>query len=181
MPTHEVALNGVGYVPEERRIFPNLTVGENMRVPRGGGRKVVWPLERIYEVFPVLWERRNQTAGTLSGGEQQMLAIARALIGNPSLLLLDEPSEGLARLMVRALIGQIGKLKEQNITILLSEQNVSFAEMLCDRVYVIDKGTVQFEGRLQQLKEDIELQHRYLAVGRNQPSGPLKKSSTAAR
>lgn len=166
MPTHEVALSGVGYVPEERRIFPNLTVGENLRVPRDGGRAVVWPLERIYDVFPVLWERQNQAGGTLSGGEQQMLAIARALIGNPSLLLLDEPSEGLAPLMVRALIDQIAQLKKQQLTILLSEQNISFAEALCERVYVIDKGTIQFEGRLSELKENPELQQRYLAVGK---------------
>jgi branched-chain amino acid transport system ATP-binding protein len=166
MATHKVALCGVGYVPEERRMFPKLTVGENLRVPRNTGRDVVWPLERIYSVFPVLWERQNQMAGTLSGGEQQMLAIARALMGNPSLLLLDEPSEGLAPLMVQALIGQIAQLKQQGLTILLSEQNISFAEKLCERVYVIDKGVIQFEGQLRELRENAELQKRYLAVGK---------------
>ena len=167
MATHKVALCGVGYVPEERRMFSKLTVGENLRVPRSTGRDVVWPLERVYGVFPVLWERQNQMAGTLSGGEQQMLAIARALMGNPSLLLLDEPSEGLAPLMVRALIRQIAQLKEQGLTILLSEQNISFAEALCERVYVIDKGAIQFDGRPRELRENGELQKRYLAIGKN--------------
>lgn len=164
--THKVALAGVGYVAEERRMFPKLTVEENLRVPRTGTKgSSAWSLERVYEVFPVLHERRRQNAGTLSGGEQQMLAIARTLRGNPSLLLLDEPSEGLAPLIVKDLIKQIGRLKGENLTILLSEQNLSFAEALCERVYVIDRGTVVYAGTLAALRSDPELQRKYLAIG----------------
>jgi len=165
-PTHKVALAGVGYVAEERRMFPKLTVEENLRVPRIGGKQdSAWTLERVFDVFPVLQERRRQNAGTLSGGEQQMLAIARTLRGNPSLLLLDEPSEGLAPLIVKELIRQIGQLKGENLTILLSEQNLSFAQALCERVYVIDRGTVVYAGTLAELRGDPELQRKYLAIG----------------
>jgi branched-chain amino acid transport system ATP-binding protein len=163
--THEVALSGVGYVPEDRCIFPGLTVSENLRVPRNSGGESRWPLHRIYDAFPVLRERQHQLGRTLSGGEQQMLAIARALVGNPSVLLLDEPSEGLAPQMVRTLTSQIAQLKAHKLTILLSEQNISLAEALCERVFVIDRGTIRFEGRLQDLKANVELQRRYLSIG----------------
>jgi branched-chain amino acid transport system ATP-binding protein len=163
--THDVALSGVAYVPEDRRIFPGLTVEENLRVPRNGGRDSMWPLHRIYDQFPVLRERQHQLGRTLSGGEQQMLAIARALVGDPSVLLLDEPSEGLAPQMVRSLIDQIARLKAHKLTILLSEQNISVAAGLCERVCIIDRGAVRFAGRLQDLKANMELQRRYLSIG----------------
>jgi branched-chain amino acid transport system ATP-binding protein len=164
---HTVALSGVGYVPEERRIFPKLTVQENLRVPRtAGARARTWSLDKIFAVFPVLQERRRQVGGTLSGGEQQMLAIARTLMTNPSLLLLDEPSEGLAPLIVRELVSQIQRLREHQLTILLSEQNLYFAEALCDRVYIIDKGSIQFGGTFAALRQDETLRQRYLSVGK---------------
>ena len=164
-PTHEVMLGGVGYVPEERRIFPKLSVEENLRVTRTGAGDGHWSLDRIYEVFPGLYPHRRQPGGTLSGGQQQMLAIARTLMGNPSLLLLDEPSEGLAPLVVQDLLRQIAQLREQKLTVLLSEQNLRFAEALCDRVYIIDKGAIQFTGTFTELRADPDLRQRYLAVG----------------
>jgi branched-chain amino acid transport system ATP-binding protein len=169
MPTHEVARAGIGYVAEERRIFPKLTVEENLRVTRvGRGRSTSWTLDRVFALFPVLQERRRQSAGTLSGGEQQMLAIARTLMGNPTLLLLDEPSEGLAPIIIQGLIEQIARLKGENLTILLSEQNLAFAEALCERVYVIDRGTIFYDGPLAELRRNPELSQRLLAVGATQ-------------
>jgi branched-chain amino acid transport system ATP-binding protein len=164
-PTHKVMLGGVGYVPEERRMFPKLTVEENLRVTRTGGGPNGWTLNRVYELFPNLQESWRQMAGTLSGGQQQMLAIARTLMGNPLVLLLDEPSEGLAPLIVRELVTQIARLRDQQLTILLSEQNLRFAEALCDRVYIIDKGAIQFSGTFDTLRNDVDLRQRYLAVG----------------
>jgi branched-chain amino acid transport system ATP-binding protein len=165
-PSNQIALRGIGYVPEERRMFPSLTVEENLRVPRTKGkRNDGWSLDRVYDLFPVLRERRRQAAGTLSGGEQQMLAIGRTLMGNPTLLLLDEPSEGLAPLVIQELIEQIRRLKEEALTILLSEQNLAFAELLCERVYVIDRGGIMFTGSLAELRDDESLQAKYLSVG----------------
>jgi branched-chain amino acid transport system ATP-binding protein len=164
-PIHQVMLGGVGYVPEERRIFPKLSVEENLRVTRTGSGEGHWSLDRVYEVFPSLYPHRRQPGGTLSGGEQQMLAIARTLMGNPSLLLLDEPSEGLAPLVVQELLKQIAQLRKQKLTVLLSEQNVRFAEALCDRVYIIDKGSIQFTGTFVELHNDPDLRQRYLALG----------------
>jgi branched-chain amino acid transport system ATP-binding protein len=158
-------LGGVGYVPEERRIFPKLTVEENLRVTRTRSGDKPWSLDQIYKVFPTLQEHRRQMGGTLSGGQQQMLAIARTLKGNPSLLLLDEPSEGLAPLVVEELLTQIAQLREQKLSILLSEQNVRFAEALCDRAYIIDRGSIQFAGSFDEIRNDADLRQRYLAVG----------------
>jgi len=161
-PTHEVSRLGVGYVPEERRIFGDLTVEENLIVgAKGAG---VWSADRVYEFFPKLQELARRRAGSLSGGEQQMLTVARTLMGNPRVLLLDEPSEGLAPVIVRALGDQIAALKREGLTILLSEQNLKFAARLADRAYIIEKGEIRFDGPMSVLMADEELRRRYLTV-----------------
>ncbi|HVH75974.1 MAG TPA: ABC transporter ATP-binding protein [Stellaceae bacterium] len=162
---HKAARAGIGFVPEDRRIFAELTVRENLEVgARAARRAGRWTIEAVGELFPILRERRDQRGGYLSGGEQQMLTIARTLMGNPELLLLDEPSEGLAPLIVEMLRAKIGELKEQGLTILLAEQGIDFALSLADRVYVLEKGAVRFEGPASQLREDKELRDRLLAL-----------------
>ncbi|HTV90834.1 MAG TPA: ABC transporter ATP-binding protein [Stellaceae bacterium] len=163
---HRVARAGIGFVPEDRRIFAELTVWENLDVAaratrRRGGR---WTIEAVYELFPVLRELRNRPGGFLSGGEQQMLTIARTLMGNPELLLLDEPSEGLAPLVVEALLANIRALKEQGLTILLAEQGVDFSLALAERVYVLEKGTIRYSGPAAELRGDQALRDRLLAI-----------------
>jgi branched-chain amino acid transport system ATP-binding protein len=161
---HEAAKGGLGFVPEDRRIFADLTVWENLDVAtrrRGNGGFTV---ERVYELFPKLAELRDRQGGYLSGGEQQMLTIARTLMGNPELLLLDEPSEGLAPLVVDHLQEQIGRLKREGLTILLAEQNVDFSLSLADRVYVLEKGAVRYEGTTQAFRADESIRHQYLAL-----------------
>jgi branched-chain amino acid transport system ATP-binding protein len=161
-PTHEISRLGVGWVPEDRRIFADLTVAENLTVgARGGG---VWSAARVYRFFPKLEELADRRAGSLSGGEQQMLTVARTLMGNPRVLLLDEPSEGLAPVIVRALGDQIAALKREGLTILLSEQNLKFAARLADRAYVIEKGTIRFDGAMSALMADEALRRKYLTV-----------------
>jgi branched-chain amino acid transport system ATP-binding protein len=157
---------GIGLVPQGRRIFPSLTVRENLIVAQQRERssEKPWNVERIYELFPKLRERHAQFAGTLSGGEQQMLAIGRALMGNPRVLLLDEPSEGLAPVIVRALGEQIAALKREGLTILLSEQNLKFAARLADRAYIIEKGEIRFGGPMAELMGDEALRRKYLTV-----------------
>ena len=162
---HRVARAGIGFVPEDRRIFAELTVWENLDVAARSARRTGrWTIERIYELFPVLSERRNQQGGFLSGGEQQMLTIARALVGNPELLLLDEPSEGLAPLVVELLQEKIAELKAQGLTILLAEQGVEFSLALADRVYVLERGTVRHSGSSAELRDDPALLNRLLAL-----------------
>jgi branched-chain amino acid transport system ATP-binding protein len=166
-PTFEIARRGIGFVPEDRRVFPFLTVRENLEVATkpplaSGGR--AWTAERVFSLFPQLRQLEHRRAGTLSGGEQQMLTIARTLMGNPDLILLDEPSEGLAPLVVEHLLEQLYRLREEGLAILLSEQNVDFALELCDRVYVIDKGEIRFEGTVDEFHENEGLRHTYLAV-----------------
>jgi branched-chain amino acid transport system ATP-binding protein len=161
---YQVAKLGIGFVPEDRRIFADLTVWENLdvatrRTPGGG-----FTVERVYELFPKLAELRDRQGGFLSGGEQQMLTIARTLMGNPELLLLDEPSEGLAPLVVEHLGEQIGRLKREGLTILLAEQNVDFSLDLADRVYVLEKGAVRYEGSAQAFRADESIRHQYLAL-----------------
>ena len=162
---HEIARKGVGFVPEDRRIFSRLSVEENLEIgafklERGSG----WTLERIYGLFPKLEHLKAHKGNQLSGGEQQMLAIARALMGAPRLVLLDEPSEGLAPAIVKDVGEMIGTLKDEGIAVLLVEQNTRFACRLSDRVYIIDNGRVRFGGTVAQLEADEELKSRYLAV-----------------
>ncbi len=161
-PTHEISRLGVGYVPEERRIFSDLTVAENLLVGRKGTG--AWGAERVYDVFPKLRELAGRRAGSLSGGEQQMLTVARTLMGNPRVVLLDEPSEGLAPVIVRALGEQIAALKREGLTILLSEQNLKFAARLADRAYIIEKGIIRFDGPMAALMADEDLRRKYLTV-----------------
>ncbi|HLY28214.1 MAG TPA: ABC transporter ATP-binding protein [Aggregatilineales bacterium] len=165
-PPYWIAHQGIGFVPEERAIFPTLTVWENLDVARKAslGGQVRWTAERIYEFFPRLAERRNQLGSTLSGGEQQMLTIARTLMGNPDLLLLDEPSEGLAPVVVETIGELIHQLKKEHIAILLAEQNLHFALELSERAYVIDDGHIQFQGTVAELENSPEIVNKYLAV-----------------
>ncbi len=160
-PSHAIARMGVGLVPQGRRIFPSLSVEENLVVAaRGEG----WTLERVYELFPRLRERAHHRGGKLSGGEQQMLAIGRALMTNPSLLLLDEPSEGLAPKLVLDLAHVLLQLKERGLSVLMVEQNLPLALRLADYVYVMSKGTVVFEGSPEALRRAEEVRLRYLGV-----------------
>jgi branched-chain amino acid transport system ATP-binding protein len=161
-----VARAGIGFVPEDRRIFADLTVWENLDVASRGARTTdrVWTVDRVCDLFPKLRELVNRNGGYLSGGEQQMLTIARTLMGNPELLLLDEPSEGLAPLVVDHLSDQVARLKSEGLTILLAEQNVEFSLALADRVYVLEKGQVRFSGAAAQLRDDQALRHELLAL-----------------
>jgi branched-chain amino acid transport system ATP-binding protein len=162
VPTHQISRLGVGWVPEDRRIFSDLTVEENLRVgAKGDG---VWTAARVYALFPKLAELARRRAGSLSGGEQQMLTVARTLMGNPRIVLLDEPSEGLAPVVVRTLGEQIAALKREGLTILLSEQNLRFAARLADRAYVIEKGEIRWEGPIARLMADEAVRRAYLSV-----------------
>jgi branched-chain amino acid transport system ATP-binding protein len=162
---HRVARAGIGFVPEDRRIFAELTVWENLDVAiRAAHRGGDWTIDSVYEFFPVLRELRDRRGGFLSGGEQQMLTIARSLMGNPELLLLDEPSEGLAPLVVEALLRNIRALKERGVTILLAEQGVDFSLALADRVYVLEKGTIRYTGPAGDLRDNQELRNDLLSL-----------------
>jgi branched-chain amino acid transport system ATP-binding protein len=161
LPMWRVARAGLGYVPEDRRIFTDLSVIENLDVARQHGG---WSAERVFALFPNLAEAKDRPAGKISGGEQQMLAIARCLTGNPSCILLDEPSEGLAPVIVDQLAATLRALKAAGVAILLSEQNWRLASMIADRAYVIEKGRIRFTGTLAELAADAEARQRYLAV-----------------
>jgi branched-chain amino acid transport system ATP-binding protein len=162
---YRVARAGIGFVPEDRRIFAELSVWENLDVAqRAAGRRGRWTIEAVTELFPVLDKLRDRQGGFLSGGEQQMLTIARTLMGNPDLLLLDEPSEGLAPLVVEALLTKIGELKAQGLTILLAEQGIEFSLALADRVYVLEKGAVRFSGSAAALRADRGALDQMLAL-----------------
>jgi len=158
-----ISRQGIGFVPEDRRIFPSLSVREQLEVARKAGVGN-WTVEKVYELFPQLKNLEKHMGNQLSGGEQQMLTIARTLMGNPELLLLDEPSEGLAPLVVDDLMEQIRKLKREKIALLLSEMGLGFAVELSDRAYVIDKGQIQWSGTCSELQKDEELKRKYLAI-----------------
>lgn len=166
MPTHQVARLGIGYVPEERRIFTDLTIRENLEVGRQAPRQGVysWTQESLFELFPNLAERRNNRGKALSGGEQQMLSIARTLMGNPRLLLLDEPSEGIAPVIVEQMANTILKLKAEGLPVLLSEQNLHFARMVSDRAVIIEGGLKKFDGTFAELEAQPEIRDAYLSV-----------------
>ena len=162
---HQVARAGIGFVPEDRRVFAELTVWENLDVAARAARRAGhWNIEAVYGLFPKLRELRNRQGGYLSGGEQQMLTIARTLMGNPELLLLDEPSEGLAPLVVEALLANVRELKARGLTILLAEQGVEFSLALADRVYVLEKGAIRHTGPAAELRDDPALRDRLLAI-----------------
>ncbi|HMK35878.1 MAG TPA: ABC transporter ATP-binding protein [Desulfomonilaceae bacterium] len=163
LPPYKTARLGIGFVPEDRRIFPDLSVKANLDVGRRGtsGR---WTYERIYKYFPRLEELNNRRGGFLSGGEQQMLTIARTLMGNPELVLLDEPSEGLAPIIVKVLGDFIDVMKQEGLTVLLSEQNVKFALKHSDRAYIVDNGHIKYHGTIEELAKDEDIKKKYLAV-----------------
>ncbi|TFH32801.1 MAG: ABC transporter ATP-binding protein [Deltaproteobacteria bacterium] len=166
LKVHTKARLGIGYVPEDRQIFPELTVRENLDIGRSSGIHRVdgWTVDRIYGLFPVLEKYDRKPGGQLSGGEQQMLTIARTLMGNPELILLDEPTEGLAPVVVIALKEMILRLKEMGTTILLSEQNVKFAVKVSDRVFIIDNGAIRYRNDIEGFRNDEAAQKKYLAV-----------------
>jgi branched-chain amino acid transport system ATP-binding protein len=160
----ETVRTGMGLVPQGRRVFPTLSVEENLLVALRSPDRHGWGLQRVYALFPRLQERRNQRAKTLSGGEQQMLAIGRALMTNPDCLIMDEPSEGLAPIIIQGLWEAIGKLKEQGLSILLVEQNANLALKLVDYVHVMSKGQVVYSGKPQELKANNEIKSSYLGI-----------------
>jgi branched-chain amino acid transport system ATP-binding protein len=160
-----LARMGIGYVPDDRRIFADLTVAENLEIAARkarGGRG--WDKERVYELFPALKPIEARNGGYLSGGEQKMLAIARALMGNPELLLLDEPTEGLAPALVHTLEERLRRLKDAGLTVLLAEQNVKSALRLSDRGYIIDDGAIRYQGTIEEIRENAEVRKKYLLV-----------------
>jgi branched-chain amino acid transport system ATP-binding protein len=161
----EVARLGIGYIPDDRRIFADLTVEENLRIVREVTRRDGrWTLDRVFELFPVLTELRLKSGSGLSGGEQKMLAIGRALMGNPNLLILDEPSEGLSPLMVKTLVEAVHQIRNEGLTLLIADQNVKFARRVADRGYIMEKGHIRYSDRLDKLWANEDIVRRYLAV-----------------
>jgi len=168
---YEIARLGLGFTPEDRRIFSDLTVMENLDVGRQPPRRFAdgkpapaWTPQRLFALFPNLAEMGDRFGGRMSGGEQQMLTVARTLMGNPLLVLLDEPSEGVAPLIVEQMATTILALKQEGLSVLLSEQNVHFAELVCDRVYVLEKGQLQWQGRMADFAADVTAQRSLLSV-----------------
>ncbi len=167
----EIARRGLGFTPEDRRIFVDLTVMENLDIGRQPPRSFpdgtpapVWTPERLFKLFPNLAEMPDRPGGRMSGGEQQMLTVARTLMGNPLLVLLDEPSEGVSPLIVEQMANTIVELKRDGLSILLSEQNLHFARLVCDRAYVLEKGQLQWHGTMAALDDNPEVQRAYLTV-----------------
>ncbi len=166
MPPFQIARLGLGYVPEDRRIFTDLTVMENLVVgtqaPRSGAAQ--WTVERVFRLFPNIGEMRDRRGGQMSGGEQQMLTIARTLMGNPRAILLDEPSEGLAPLIVEQMASTVRELKEQGLTVLLCEQNLRFAQQVGDRAFIVEKGHVRYSASMRDLSANAAVREQYLSV-----------------
>jgi len=164
---YEIARLGLGFVPEDRRIFTDLTVLENLEVGRRdptGATQEAWTPDRLFTLFPNLAEARNRSAGRMSGGEQQMLTIARTLMGNPVAILLDEPSEGIAPIIVDQMIDMIAELKNSGVAILVSEQNLPFAAAVADRAYVLDHGQIKYSSAIASLLDDEEIRRSYLEL-----------------
>lgn len=167
MPSDQICRRGLGYVPEDCRIFRGMSVRENLEVARRPARERQpqrWTDERVFELFPVLRELLSRRADSLSGGQQRMLAIARTLMGNPDLILLDEPSEGLAPLVVEQLLSQLKALKLTGLSILLSEQNLKFSLELADRIFIIEKGEIRYRGDVATLRTNTDFVQKYLVV-----------------
>ena len=166
LPSHRIARLGLGWVPEDRRIFTDLTVRENLEVgrqpPRAGAP--TWTVEALFGLFPNLAGMPDRLGGRMSGGEQQMLTVARTLMGNPRLVMLDEPSEGVAPVIVEQMARSINEMKRQGLSVLVSEQNLHFAEQVCDRAYVLEKGQVRFAGTMAELEADEAVRRAYLSV-----------------
>ncbi len=163
--THRIARLGIGFVPEDRRIFPELTVWENLDIARRPALNGdAWTEERVFDLFPDLGDIQQRLGGVLSGGQQQMLTIARSLMGNPRLLLLDEPSEGLAPRIVETVRDQVEKLKHSGLSIILAEQNLEFVLSLADRVHILEKGEVKFSGTADDIRGNDDILNRYLTV-----------------
>ena len=165
-PTHEIVREGLGYVPEERRIFTDLTVDENLEVGRQPKRPnaAYWTPDKLFALFPNLAEMRNRPGGRMSGGEQQMLTIARTLMGNPSLVLLDEPSEGLSPKIVEQMVHAIRAMKQEGVSILVSEQNLHFARLISDRAYIIERGRICFGGSMAELDARPDIRDAHLSL-----------------
>ncbi len=165
-PPFQIAQMGIGYMPDDRRIFPDLTLYENLELARRLSKKgkVSWTFEKIYNLFPVFTDLKERKGTQLSGGEQKMLAIGRALMKNPDLLLLDEPSEGLAPLIVQNLVEVIGRIQGEGVTILLADQNLKFCRKTSDRGYILEKGIVQHQGLMEEIWQNEEIVKKYLVV-----------------
>ena len=165
-PTHEIVRGGLGYVPEERRIFTELTVEENLEVGRQPRRANAphWTREKLFALFPNLGEMRSRLGGRMSGGEQQMLTIARTLMGNPSLVLLDEPSEGLSPKIVEQMVAAILTMKKEGVSIVVCEQNLHFARLISDRAYIIERGRICFGGTMSELDARPDIRDAHLSL-----------------
>ena len=165
-PSFQVAQLGIGYMPDDRRIFPDLTLFENLELARRLSKKgkTQWTLEKIYDLFPVFVDLKERKGNQLSGGEQKMLAMGRALMKNPDLLLLDEPSEGLAPLIVQNLVEVLGRIRSEGVTILLADQNLKFCRKTSDRGYILEKGMIPYQGIMEEIWQNEEIVRKYLVV-----------------
>jgi len=165
LPPYEIAKNGISYMPDDLRIFPDLTCEENLELARRVCKRPgYWTREKVEQLFPVLADRRRQKGLSFSGGEKKMLSLGRALMMNPSLVLLDEPSEGLAPLVVRKLVETIGEIRQHGLTLLLADQNLKFCKQVCEYGYILEKGIIVHEGSMEAIWADEGVVKRYLAV-----------------